>query len=328
MIPLTNRSSATTQKLQAFLAGAAATTNPTVTVGSYIVPPQSKTVSGPSGSIAGDPSEYRSAPQFTVLAGATETDIADAPPEGSVKDINYISIYNADTASVTVTVCVDDNATNRILIKATLATLETLYYEDGRGWYVTTASGANKINAGIATISSSTDNAFVRWDGASGTLVQNSSATLDDNGRPTFPTTVGVGNATPSTSGSGISFPATQSASTDANTLDDYEEGTWTPSPTNLTVVGTPTYTSRYTKVGRLGFVYLSVESTVSTASTFVTTTFTGLPFSAISNSTCGGAALGGSGQSLSCGAVITSTLYPPTWAANANVVVTSTYDV
>ena len=42
-------------------------------------------------------------------------------------------------------------------------------------------------------------------------------------------TTIGVGNATPSASGAGITFPATQSASTDANTLDDYEEGTWTP---------------------------------------------------------------------------------------------------
>ena len=32
-----------------------------------------------------------------------------------------------------------------------------------------------------------------------------------------------------SVAGAGISFPATQSASADANTLDDYEEGTWTP---------------------------------------------------------------------------------------------------
>ena len=150
MIPLTNRSSTTITKLQAFLGGAAATTNPTVTVGSYIVPPQSKTVTGPNGSIAGDPSEYRSAPQFTVLAGATETDIADAPPEGSVKNINYISIYNTDTASVTVTVCVDDNATNRLLIKATLATLETLYYEDGKGWYSTDSNGAIKTALGTA----------------------------------------------------------------------------------------------------------------------------------------------------------------------------------
>jgi len=32
-----------------------------------------------------------------------------------------------------------------------------------------------------------------------------------------------------SATGTGITFPATQSASSDANTLDDYEEGTWTP---------------------------------------------------------------------------------------------------
>lgn len=51
----------------------------------------------------------------------------------------------------------------------------------------------------------------------------------------------------------GVNFPATQVASSDANTLDDYEEGTWTPS---LTGGGSPTgYTTRtaqYTKIGRL----------------------------------------------------------------------------
>ena len=46
---------------------------------------------------------------------------------------------------------------------------------------------------------------------------------------PSFTTTIGVGGATPAASGAGITFPATQSASSDANTLDDYEEGTWTP---------------------------------------------------------------------------------------------------
>ncbi len=40
---------------------------------------------------------------------------------------------------------------------------------------------------------------------------------------------IGLGGTSPS-SGTGITFPATQSASSDANTLDDYEEGTWTPS--------------------------------------------------------------------------------------------------
>jgi len=65
-------------------------------------------------------------------------------------------------------------------------------------------------------------------------------------------TTMGVGGATPSASGSGISFPATQDPSSDANTLDDYEEGTWTPVISSSS--GTLTsYTSsgKYTKIGR-----------------------------------------------------------------------------
>jgi hypothetical protein len=59
--------------------------------------------------------------------------------------------------------------------------------------------------------------------------------------------------------GTGITFPATQSASSNANTLDDYEEGTWTP-----IIKGTstnPSYTASvasgsYVKIGRM--VYTS----------------------------------------------------------------------
>ena len=64
-----------------------------------------------------------------------------------------------------------------------------------------------------------------------------------------------IGNATPTTSGSGITFPATQSASSNANTLDDYEEGTWTPTIFGSSVSGSHTYSTRYggyTKIGRL----------------------------------------------------------------------------
>ena len=77
--------------------------------------------------------------------------------------------------------------------------------------------------------------------------------------------TIGVGGATPSASGAGITFPATQSASTDANTLDDYEEGTWTPTyGGGQNITGTPTFAQAvYTKVGRL--VTLSFRATVNT---------------------------------------------------------------
>jgi hypothetical protein len=96
---------------------------------------------------------------------------------------------------------------------------------------------------------------------------------------PKATTTLGVGNATPSASGAGVTFPATQSASTDANTLDDYEEGTWTPAVSADS--GSATYNDRfgtYTKIGRqvtINFwIYGSGRSTLSG-----TSTITGLPF-------------------------------------------------
>ena len=73
---------------------------------------------------------------------------------------------------------------------------------------------------------------------------------LNVTGTGKFGTTVGVGAATPAASGAGITFPATQSASTDANTLDDYEEGTWTPNFSGWFTAPSVTY-AKYTKIGR-----------------------------------------------------------------------------
>jgi hypothetical protein len=74
-------------------------------------------------------------------------------------------------------------------------------------------------------------------------------------------TTIGVGNATPANSGAGITFPATQSASSNANTLDDYEEGTWTPELVGATTLGTPVPgAGYYTKVGNLVTIFYSFE--------------------------------------------------------------------
>lgn len=53
----------------------------------------------------------------------------------------------------------------------------------------------------------------------------------------------------------GIKFPASQVAVADANTLDDYEEGTFTPTVVGTSTAGSGTYTAqvgRYTKVGNL----------------------------------------------------------------------------
>jgi hypothetical protein len=102
---------------------------------------------------------------------------------------------------------------------------------------------------------------------------------------PKASTTLGVGNATPSGSGSGITFPATQSASTDANTLDDYEEGTFTPTVGGgTTTTGSVTATGTYTKVGRIVSVGGYIGATTVSFSPVGGNFIDGLPFTTISN--------------------------------------------
>jgi hypothetical protein len=103
----------------------------------------------------------------------------------------------------------------------------------------------------------------------SGAVVLSTSPTLTT---PLTTTTIGVGNATPSASGAGITFPATQSASTDANTLDDYEEGTWTPILGGSGGTSGQTYNYRqgnYTKVGNVVtcecIIQLTAKGTITT---------------------------------------------------------------
>lgn len=72
-----------------------------------------------------------------------------------------------------------------------------------------------------------------------------------------------------------ITFPATQNPSTGVNVLDDYEEGTWTPS-----LGGNTTYTSQlgdYIKVGRK--VWVSGLVQVNAIGTGSVSTISGLPF-------------------------------------------------
>jgi hypothetical protein len=76
---------------------------------------------------------------------------------------------------------------------------------------------------------------------------------------PTGNVNINIGNTANITVGTltanGIKFPATAVASADANTLDDYEEGTWTPTVRGSSTAGTytpSTVVGTYTKVGRL----------------------------------------------------------------------------
>lgn len=92
----------------------------------------------------------------------------------------------------------------------------------------------------------------------------------------------------------GVKFPATQVPSADANTLDDYEEGTWTPaiqgSVSNPTI-GYDSQVGRYTKIGNLVYVtgYIQTNSRTGGSGDL---RVTGLPFAVTAASFQGGSIL------------------------------------
>jgi hypothetical protein len=96
---------------------------------------------------------------------------------------------------------------------------------------------------------------------------------------PTSKAVILSGGST-SANGTGIAFPATQSASTDANTLDDYEEGTFTPTVAGTSTVGTGTYVAQvgtFTKVGRVVSFTIYIKWTAHTGTGNLT--IASLPF-------------------------------------------------
>jgi len=146
-------------------------------------------------------------------------------------------------------------------------------------------SGWKYTNTGVAvSLFQQQAGAFKFLTAASGTagnaITFTQAMTLNANGA------LALLGASTSANGVGITFPATQSASTDANTLDDYEEGTWTPnllfniSSTGMTFAGSGRV-GTYTRIGRLVYCTLWIQLTAKGSSTG-NAVITGLPFTPV----------------------------------------------
>lgn len=84
-------------------------------------------------------------------------------------------------------------------------------------------------------------------------------------------------------SGNGIDFSAAAGTGSTSELLDDYEEGTWTP-----TIGGVSVGSGNYTKVGALVFIECLI-----TANSVSTTTINGLPYNLVSAQGYGGVSFG-----------------------------------
>jgi len=127
--------------------------------------------------------------------------------------------------------------------------------------------------------------------------------------------------------GGGIAFPATQVPSAGVNTLDDYEEGTFTPNQgAGLTVVGTFSSSGFYTKIGRQVTVTGLISGSTSIASSAGGALFTNLPFTCAANAV--GALADANGLGGSCLVLSTTLSSYPAHAASPGIYFSATYFV
>lgn len=196
---------------------------------------------------------YRTVTEFTATAGQTTF----TPPSYTA---GFISVYR-----------------NGVL-------LGSADYTATNGTTVVLATGAT--SGDLVTVESflvsSVLNAIPATTGSVGsTYIANSVSLVT----PSVTTTLGVGAAVASTSGAGITFPATKNPSSNVNTLDDYEEGTWTPVVTSATgsITSYTVQSATYTKIGRS--VTVNVQFTITNNGTggFRIDILNSLPFSTIS---------------------------------------------
>jgi hypothetical protein len=76
--------------------------------------------------------------------GVTPVTLVPAPSAGQTHMVEYLSVYNPNAASATVTVQTDAGGTKRVRCKIVLLQDETLEYMDGHGWRVIDSTGSIK----------------------------------------------------------------------------------------------------------------------------------------------------------------------------------------
>lgn len=138
----------------------------------------------------------------------------------------------------------------------------------------TTITGTTIVGTSITSSSMNTD-----------TLTASSIVGTTITGTTIVGTSLTVSNQINLTGGK-IAFPSSQSASANANTLDDYEEGTFTPTISGTGTAGVGTYGTRlgtYTKTGRVVVChwYTNISSHTGTGNIALS----GLPFTSEASS-------------------------------------------
>jgi hypothetical protein len=110
-----------------------------------------------------------------------------------------------------------------------------------------------------------------------------------------------------------------------------FPSSTWTPTFTGLTVVGTPTYAGRITRIGHLAFVKVTITAggANTTASTAVTTYIDNVPLTPAQPNVCYASSEAVANYGVGYVFASLTRIYTPTWAAtNANITIAGWFEI
>lgn len=225
-------------------------------------------------------------------AGTITATLNGAAPAGSLSGATLASGVTASSLTSVGTITTGTWSASTIAVArggtgaTTIPTNGQLLIGNGTGYTVASLTAGSNVTitpgAGSITIASAssggdvvgpasaTDNALVRFDLTTGKLVQNSGTTLSDTGALAMAGLLDISSA----SAGQIKFPATQVASSDVNTLDDYEEGPFTPTGSGITFTSA---SGTYTKIGRA--VTFRLDALWPTTANASNARIAGLPF-------------------------------------------------
>lgn len=231
---------------------------------------------------------------FLCSASATATVVLTLPPSGSVTAGFYVDITTIGTGTVSLLPSGAASINGGVSLSIPRLNTARAYFVGGTSWRADVVPhgdggsvfGGNVTIDGTLSVSAATHLKSTCSIGGALTL----SSTLTVSGQAilagvtiratvTLSGTVVLGNGQ-------LVFPAVQNASAGANTLDDYEEGTFTPTltaatPGDINVVYS-TRTGVYTKIGNLvNWEIVIVTSTFTWTTASGAINITGLPFAA-----------------------------------------------
>jgi hypothetical protein len=91
---------------------------------------------------------YVGATQVANTNNTTLVTVASAPAASTIRDVDYLSIRNADSMAATVTINMFDTAgsVTTTLVSASLAAGDTLFYTHASGWHSVDRNGLTKTS--------------------------------------------------------------------------------------------------------------------------------------------------------------------------------------